>query len=105
MAITQCPSCQKRISSNAELCPHCHADTSGDDQQETARQRGLHRRKLNNMNIQLSLAMTLLVISVGFMVLEMSQGKHFPSPWYIGTSLASAVWYVFTRLRIFLSRY
>ena len=103
MAITLCPVCRKRISSRATSCPHCHEDVTGDDQELAARQRSQHRKKSNNMKMQLAIAMTLLVICIGLMLLETSQGKSPPSPWYIGISLAASSWYVVTRLRIFFA--
>jgi len=103
MAITVCPVCRKRISSRAASCPHCHEDVSGDDQGITARQRSQYRKKTNKLKMQLALAMTLLVICIGLMLLETSQGKSPPSPWYIGISLAASGWYVATRLRIFFA--
>ena len=103
MAITQCPVCRKKISSRAARCPHCHEDLTGEDREIAAHQRSRRRKKSVIMKIQIALAMTLLVIGIGLMLLETSQGKNPPSPWYIGISLAAAVWYVVTRLLIFLS--
>ena len=102
MAITQCPVCRKKISSRAARCPHCHADVTGEDRELSALQRTRQRKKSGNLKIQLALAMTLFVVGIGLMLLETSQGKNLPSPWYIGISLAAAVWYMVTRLRIFL---
>ena len=103
MAITKCPVCRKRISSRAASCPYCHEDVTGDDQELAARQRSQYRKKTNSLKMQLALAMTLLVICIGLMLLETSQGKSPPSPWYIGISLAASGWYVATRLRIFFA--
>ena len=103
MAITLCPVCRKKISTRAARCPHCQADVTGEDRELAARQRSRQRKKSGGMKIQLALAMTLLVISIGLMLLEMGQGKNLPSLWSIGIGLAAAVWYVVTRLRIFLS--
>ena len=103
MAITRCPVCSKKISTRAARCPHCHEDVSGDDPELASRQRSRQRKKLTAMKMQLAVAMTLLVICIGLILLETAQGKILPSPWYIGIGLAAVVWYVVTRLRIFLS--
>lgn len=103
MAITLCPVCRKKISTRAPRCPHCHEDVSGNEPELASRHRSQQRKKSNAMKIQLALAMTLLVVCIGLILLEMNQGKPLLSPRYIAIGLAAAVWYVVTRLRIFLS--
>lgn len=104
MTISACPVCGKRISSRAPRCPHCGADPSADDQDQLRQQRVAWRKKYGRLQLELGLAMTLLVICAGVMIFQSQYGLSTPSSWAIGGAVIAAIWYAVTRVRIYLAK-
>ena len=106
MAIKECLECGKRISSRAESCPHCGYSGSSDDQDVMRRERARRRKKMGALQLQLGLAMTLLIISAGVMIMQSNsvRGWAMPSAWAMGGALVAVIWYGVTRVRIYLER-
>ena len=61
MALVECPSCHKRISSLAKSCPHCSSGLSGDNE---SLNRISHIKRTNQLMNQSFLAMTLFIAGV-----------------------------------------
>ncbi|MFV7784535.1 zinc ribbon domain-containing protein [Shewanella marisflavi] len=61
MALVECPSCQKRISSAAKSCPHCASGLTGNTE---SLNRISHIKRSNQLMNQSFLAMTLFIAGV-----------------------------------------
>lgn len=80
MAIIACPDCSKNISSHSALCPYCGFQR-GEVAEEQLKE--FHRRKLRDRIYRLKMTsyatLTLLVIAVGWYLVDTSQFQHMPS--------------------------
>ena len=61
MALVECPSCSKRISSVAKACPHCSSKLSGENE---SLNRISHIKRSNQLMNQSFFAMTLFIAGV-----------------------------------------
>ncbi|MDN3651520.1 hypothetical protein QWY77_01815 [Thalassotalea ponticola] len=101
MALIDCPSCNKRISSKAPVCQHCHTVLDGtSDEQRKSMQQMARIQKHQQLMTHSMLAMLLFCGGFGFMF----WGDHQPHSWQYtlsaGTTVVGFVWYVVTRVRI-----
>ncbi|MCK3658465.1 hypothetical protein A4G18_07020 [Pasteurellaceae bacterium Pebbles2] len=58
MALQRCPECRRKISENAQLCPHCGFSFNEADlavYREKLEQRRLYNEQLNRQNIKIQL--------------------------------------------------
>lgn len=108
MAIVRCPSCDQRISSLLESCPHCHevlAELS-DEQRDRIAMRRWRDRIYRARNFSY-LAMALVVVGVVVWWINEPQGLGLPVPsaaaFLLGLGLvayvASWCWLMWLRLR------
>lgn len=106
MAIRECPGCGKRISSRVEQCPNCGIAPTADDQGLLRRKQARRRKKTGALQLQLGLAMTLLIICASIVIMQSngSRGWAMPSEWAIGGVVVAVIWYGVTRVRIYLER-
>ncbi|MCC2607292.1 hypothetical protein [Planctobacterium marinum] len=101
MSIVNCVSCNKKISSRAESCPHCGFSTSGMTQDDEERKkRHKHFLKVQSINNQAALAVLLFVAGFAYMY----WGGVSPSEkeWYIAMSVSGIgfFWYIINRIRM-----
>jgi hypothetical protein len=103
MAIIQCPSCNKRVSSRAEVCPHCDFQLAGrsPDELEQAQQRALQRRKEK----LLGQSMLALLVAIGGFAYSFLEQPH-PESWQAAVSYGAMalglVWFIVNRVRILM---
>lgn len=101
MALTQCPSCNKRISSKVKECPHCQFVLAGQSKEDIERE--WLRLKQEKSDKLLSRSMLALLIAiVGFTYLFLQQPM--PNTWQYGVSvggiLVGLVWFVINRVQL-----
>ncbi|MCL1125701.1 zinc ribbon domain-containing protein [Shewanella surugensis] len=101
MALVACPSCQKRISSKASTCPHCHTGLSGDNE---SHMRISHIKKSNQLlnHSLLSLSLFIFGVVLGFWGGEVATGSRA----YIAGAcfIFGFIGYLICRIRIVLHK-
>ena len=77
MALTQCPSCDNRISTQLTLCPHCGFERGEVDEEDLkeSRRREL-RNKIYRLNMGSYVALTLLVAAFAWYWVETEGFLH-----------------------------
>lgn len=105
MAIVNCPKCNKNISSRTTLCPYCGFQRGEVAEQEL---KEFQRRKLRDRVYHLKMAsyaaLTLLVASFGWYLVDTSGFQHRASAGpYILFTIGAAI-YVVIRVYLFKSR-
>jgi len=80
MAIIACPDCSKNISSHSALCPYCGFQRGevAEEQLKEFRRRQL-RDRIYRLKMTSYATLTLLVIAVGWYLVDTSQFQHMPS--------------------------
>ncbi|RUO72973.1 hypothetical protein [Idiomarina ramblicola] len=101
MALTQCPSCNKRISSKVKECPHCQFVLAGQSKDEMERES--HRLRQEKSDKLVSRSMLALLIAIAaFTYLFLQQPM--PDTWQYGVSVGSMVaglvWFVINRVQL-----
>ena len=101
MALGQCPNCDKKISSQIMLCPHCGFQRSEVDEEEL---KEFRRRKLRDRVYHLKMAsyaaLTLLVAAFGWYWAETGNFQYQSSMGpYLLFSLGAVIYLV---IRVFL---
>jgi hypothetical protein len=73
MAITSCPSCDKPVSSRAQLCPHCGFERGevAEEQLKEFRRRKL-RDRIYHLKMYSYVALTVLLIAFGWYIMATS---------------------------------
>ncbi|RDV26141.1 zinc ribbon domain-containing protein [Alteromonas aestuariivivens] len=101
MALTECPSCGKKISDKAAECHHCEfkvGDASADD---LLRKQNLTRfKKLHSLQNQSMLAMLMFIAGFGFMYWGGTKPGDLQHNLAILASVVGFVWYIVNRVRI-----
>ena len=101
MALIECPSCGKRMSSLAKRCPNCSASTSGDLE---AQRKIKQIRLASQLQTHSFLALTLFIagVVIWFWGGEPAEGDRL----YIGGAcfVLGFVGYLITRIRIILHK-
>ena len=103
MSIVNCLSCNKKISSRADICPHCGFSKGNVSAQDSDRKhRYKQYLKIQSINTQAALAVLLFVAGFAYMYWK---GEN-PSEevYYIGYSISAAgfIWYIVNRVRMVL---
>ncbi|MGL5359525.1 MAG: zinc ribbon domain-containing protein [Shewanella sp.] len=101
MALIDCPVCRKRISSKTSICPHCQAQTNGDN---ASLARISELKKSGRLMNQSFIAMTLFIagVVIWFWGGEPAEGMRAN---IAGVCFAFGfVGYLITRLRIVLHK-
>lgn len=106
MALTNCPSCNKRISDKAEACPHCEFRLSGLSQDELSREWSrVAQARRDKLLSQSMLALLIAIAAFTYFFIE----QPIPGTWQSHTAnalmLIGVIWFVINRVRImFLKR-
>lgn len=101
MAITNCPSCNKKISDKAQTCPHCDFSRQGMTKEDAQRKKSHNRfLKMQSINNQSMLAMLMFVIGFGYMYWEGIRPTE--TEYYVAMSVSAIgfVWYIVNRVRM-----
>lgn len=103
MAITNCPSCNARISSRAKQCPDCGFNMQAGTEEDLDRKRR-HQRymKVQSVNNQSMFAMLLFVIGFGYGYWEDLQPPQVEYYVAMGSAAIGFVWYLVNRVRMVL---
>ncbi|WP_026375449.1 hypothetical protein [Aestuariibacter salexigens] len=103
MALTDCPSCNKKISDKSTLCPHCNfavGDASSEDILRKQNLQKFHRKqRVQNQSL---VAMLLFITGFGFMYWGGTQPGDLQHNLAIMVSIVGFVWYIVNRVRLAL---
>ncbi|MDV6315134.1 hypothetical protein [Idiomarina sp. HP20-50] len=105
MALTQCPSCNKRISSKVKECPHCQFVLAGQSKEDVERE--WHRLRQEKSDKLLSRSMLALLIAIAaFTYLFLQQPM--PGTWQYGVSVGAMIvgliWFTINRVQLLFLR-
>jgi len=105
MALTQCPGCDKKISSQTMLCPHCGFQRGEVNEEDLIefRRRNL-RDRIYHLKMASYAALTLLVAAFGWYWVDTDSFQYQSSsgPYVLFT--IGAVIYLFIRIFLFKSK-
>ncbi|RUO81285.1 hypothetical protein CWI84_00545 [Idiomarina tyrosinivorans] len=103
MALIQCPSCGKRMSSKAKTCPHCQFVTAGQSQDDLKRESiRLKQQKVDKINSQSMLALLIAIAGFAYFFLQQPTLK---TPTYflsVGAILVGVFGFLINRVRLVL---
>ena len=108
MALIDCPSCGKKISSKAKQCPHCHTDFTKTNADDAERKQSMSRfKKIQGIQNQSMIAMLMFVGGFAFMFLgEPVSQDDLRYKAAITCTVIGFVWYIVNRGRmIWLKRF
>ena len=101
MALAECPSCRKRVSSKAKECPHCQFVFAGQSEQDLEREFVRIQQEKRDKLVSRSMLALLLAIA-GFVYLFMQQ--PLPETWQynvaIGVLIVGLLWFVINRVQL-----
>ena len=101
MALTTCPSCNKRISSKVEQCPHCDFRLSGQSEDELNRE---HRRLVDYQRDKLMqqsmLALLIAIAAFSYYFLAQPMPGSIAHAVSIGLMVVGFIWYMINRARL-----
>lgn len=103
MALIQCPSCTKKISSKAAVCSHCStvvADMSEEQRVNIKQMTSIEQSVA--ITTQSMIAMLLFCGGFGFMFWGEPEPASWQSTLATGTAVLGFVWYIINRVRILL---
>ncbi|MGM0525469.1 hypothetical protein [Idiomarina seosinensis] len=106
MALAQCPSCNKRVSSKAKECPHCHFVFAGQSEEDL--QREFIRLQQEKKDKLLSRSMLALLLAIAAFVYLFLQ-QPLPDSWQyntaIGVMIVGLLWFIINRVQmLFIKR-
>ena len=105
MSIVNCPACNKKMSSRAEICPHCGFARNGATQEDHERkQRHKQFLKIQSINNQAALAVLLFV--VGFAYMYWGGVSPTETEYYIAMTISGTgfVLYIVNRIRMVIAK-
>ncbi len=103
MALTTCPSCNKKTSDKADACPHCGFAIGSASTEDIERKQSLVKfQKLQSIQNQSLIAMLIFVAGFGFMYWGGAQPGDMQHNLAILASIIGFVWYVINRVRILI---
>lgn len=103
MALTDCPSCGKKISDKAVTCQHCGFGVKGASSDDIARKQHIKRyKKLASLQNQSLVATFIVIAGFGFMYWGAVKSGDTQHNLAIGSIIIGFLWYVINRVRIVL---
>ncbi|MEW9796715.1 hypothetical protein [Alteromonas sp. CYL-A6] len=101
MALMNCPSCNKKTSDKADICPHCGFGVGDASSEDMERKRQLQKyQKLQGIQNQSLIAVLLFVAGFGFMYWGGARPGDLQHNLAILCSIVGFVWYVVNRVRM-----
>ncbi|HAS16172.1 MULTISPECIES: hypothetical protein [Idiomarina] len=101
MALTQCPSCNKRISSKVKECPHCQFVLAGQSKEDMEREWLRLKQEKSDKLVSRSM-LALLIAIAAFTYLFMQQPM--PNTWQygiaVGAMVGGVVWFLINRVQL-----
>ena len=106
MALTNCPSCNKKISDKAKSCPHCGFAAGSASADDILRKKSLRKfQKVQSVQNQSMLAMLMFIGGFGFMYWGGTRPGDTQHTLAIASSVIGFIWYIVNRVRlIFIKR-
>lgn len=105
MALTDCPSCNKKISDKAKSCQHCGFAVGDASAEDVARKKNIQKfHKAQSIQNQSMLAMLMFVAGFGFMYWGGVQPGDTQHSIAIGCSVVGFVWYIVNRVRLIIHK-
>lgn len=105
MALTNCPSCNKKISDKAKSCQHCGFAIGKADSDDLVRKKNLQKfQKTQSIQNQSMLAMLLFIGGFGFMYWGGVRPGDTQHTIAIGCSVVGFVWYLINRVRLIIHK-
>jgi len=103
MALTSCPSCNKRVSSKAAQCPHCDYALNGQSSTDLDRERDrlLSYRK-DKLTQQSMLALLIAIGAFAYFFLAQPAPDSTPYTVSLGLLIGGFIWYLINRVRMML---
>ena len=103
MALIDCPSCGKKTSDKAKVCPHCNFALGEATAEDIQRKQSFMRfKKLHSLQNQSMLAMLLFIAGFGFMYWGSPAKGSMQFNLAVLTSVIGMIWYVVCRIRAVL---
>lgn len=101
MSIVNCLSCNKKISSRAETCPHC-GFSKGNISSEDSERKQRYKQYLTIQSINTQAALAVLLFVAGFAYMYWKGENPSEEVYYIGYSISAAgfIWYIVNRVRM-----
>lgn len=101
MALTNCPSCSKRISDKAKSCSHCGFTIGTSTEEDVLRQKRLQQIKQSqSLNNQSLLATMLFIVGIAYMYWGGSRPTEIEYYVAMTASGIGLFWYVINRVRM-----
>ncbi len=102
MALVNCPACNKKMSNQAQECPHCKFVLSGDDR--TDEELGRRKRERTRKQLQMHSLIAMVLFTLGAILFyHGTQVKDsWQGPWGMTILAVGIVLYVVTRIRIMI---
>ncbi|MEW6997061.1 hypothetical protein AADZ86_05110 [Colwelliaceae bacterium BS250] len=103
MALIQCPSCTKKISSMAAVCSHCSTVVA-----EMSEEQRINMKQMTSIEksaaimTQSMLAMLLFCGGFGFMFWGQPEPESWQNTLASGTAVVGFVWYIINRVRLLI---
>ena len=102
MALVNCPSCNKRMSNQATVCPHCNFEITGDARNDE--ELGRRKRERARKQLQMHSLISMVLFTLGAILFY--RGTQDPESWIGATGKtvlgAGILLYVITRIRIMI---
>lgn len=105
MALTECPSCSKKISDKAKSCQHCGFSRGKASNEDLLRKKNLQKFKISqSIQNQSMLAMLLFIGGFGFMYWGGVQPGDTQHTIAVGSSIVGFAWYIVNRVRLIIHK-
>lgn len=105
MSIVNCISCNKKISSRADICPHCGFSKRGISQEDEERKRR-HKQYLKIQSINNQAALAVLLFVVGFAYMYWGGVSPTETEYYIAMTISGSgfLLYIVNRIRMVIAK-
>ncbi len=101
MALTKCPSCNKRISSKARECPHCQFVLAGQSKEDVQRERRrLNQEKSDKLVSRSMLALIIAIAAFTYLFMQQPQPQSWGYNIAIGGIVVGLIWFVINRVQL-----
>ncbi|WP_394129944.1 zinc ribbon domain-containing protein [Shewanella maritima] len=101
MALIDCPSCQKRISSQAKQCSHCKANLDGNSESLV---KISHIQKSNSLMTHSIVFLTLLIAGAAMWIWKGEVAQGWQAIMAIVSFSVGVIGYMITRIRIVIHK-
>lgn len=103
MALTNCPSCNKKISDKAKSCQHCGFGVGEASAEDLLRKKNfLKFQKSQSIQTQSMIAMLMFIAGFGFMYWGGVQREDIQFTIAVACSVIGFCWYIVNRVRMIL---